>query len=146
MTFRRCIARSPLSAVRSTIVMAAITASTASTAMEASAVESIVMCNGEAVTHRRAEVMCDESAVLRNYEMIVTPSAMIPTVVVPIPIVMPVIVIVVDRIPPSAPVAPSRVVSARVHGTWRAAISVSAWVNVVASRESKRCDEQYRQR
>lgn len=124
--------------MRSTIVIAAATAPTASTAtaMEATAVESIVMCNGEAATHRRAEVMRDESAVFRNYEMIVTPSAMVPTVVVPIPIVMPVIVTAVGRIAPSA----GRVVPARVHGTWPAAISVSAWVNVVASRESKRCD------
>lgn len=127
--------------MRSTIVIAAATAPTAgtATAMEATAVESIVMCHGEAATHRRAEVMRDESAVFRNYEMIVTPSAMVPTVVVPIPIVMPVIVTVVGRIAPSAPSA-GRVVPARVHGTWPAAISVSAWVNVVASRESKRCD------
>ena len=127
--------------MRSTTVIAAATAPTAgaATAMEATAVESIVMCNGEAATHRRAEVMRDESAVFRNYEMIVTPSAMVPTVVVPIPIVMPVIVTAVGRIAPSAPSA-GRVVPARVNGTWPAAISVGAWVNVVASRESKRCD------
>ena len=108
--------------------------------MEAAAMKSFVVCNGEAVTtHRRAEVMRDESAMFRNYEMIVIPTV-VPSVVV-IPIVMPVMAAVVDRITPSAPVAPfTRLIAAAIPGFCRTVgrtittISVSAGVDVVASR------------
>jgi hypothetical protein len=112
------------SARRAVESVAAAAPSTSTAATKSAIALEPVVCNGEAVTiHRRAEVMRDESAVLRNQE-----------------IVMPVIVTVVGRIPPSA----GRVVAACVHGS--SAISVTAWVNVVTSRECQRCNEQNRQR
>lgn len=106
----------------------------------AAAAERIVMRHVESTTavRRRAEVMCNESAVLRNYEMIVIPSAVVP---------VPAVTVVAGTPPtPVAPTARRVIAAARVHWSRVSAVSITSRIRVVASRESEHGNNQRRQR